>query len=232
MNGGADRCGHMLSVIIPTYNERGNVEALIPRLAALLPPGSEIIIVDDNSPDGTAAAVEALAAKCPVRVVKRQGKLGLTSAVVAGAAAAKGGSIAVMDADLSHPPEKVPELAAALADCDIAIGSRLIAGGGVERWPFHRRLISWGAESLARILLGVRVSDPMSGFFAVRKSVFVKTKFRTKGYKLLLNILADNPRIRVREIPYVFSDRHAGETKLGAAEIVNYLLDLFRIALR
>jgi dolichol-phosphate mannosyltransferase len=222
----------MLSVVIPTYNERGNLEPLITRLAGALGPGSEIVIVDDNSQDGTAAAAEALAEKFPVRLVKRQGKLGLASAVVSGVAAAKGDVIVVMDADLSHPPEKAPELAAALADCDLAIGSRLMAGGKVETWPLHRKMISWGAESLARIVLGVKVSDPLSGFFAVRKEFFLKTRFRAKGYKLLLNVLADNPGIRIREIPYVFSDRHAGETKLGAGEIINYLLDLFRIALR
>jgi len=220
----------MISVIIPTYNERGNIALLVSRLAAVLPRGSEMVVVDDNSPDGTAAAVEELAAGYPsLRLVERKGKLGLASAVVAGAAAAHGDRLVVMDADLSHPPEAVPLLASALDACDLAIGSRLLRGGGVSSWPFHRRVISRGAEFLARILLGVKVSDPMSGFFAVRQDVFAKTRFRARGYKLLLNILADNPRIRVKELPYVFSDRHAGETKLGPGEVLNYVLDLLRM---
>lgn len=220
----------MISVIIPTYNERGNVPPLVSRLAAVLPRGSEMIVVDDNSPDGTAAVVEELSARFPaLRLVKRAGKQGLTSAIVAGVSAAHGESIVVMDADLSHPPEAVPALASALRSCDLAIGSRLMEGGGVKTWPLHRRIISRGAESLARILLGVDVSDPMSGFFAVRRGIFIKTRFRTRGYKLLLNILADNPRMRVKEFPYTFSDRHSGSTKLGAAEMAAYVLDLLRL---
>ncbi len=220
----------MISVIIPTYNERGNVELLVPRLAALLPQGSEIVVVDDNSPDGTAAVVEAMSAKFPtVRLVRRERKAGLTSAVVAGVSAAKGDLIIVMDGDLSHPPGAVPLLASALKGCDLAVGSRLAEGGRVESWPLHRKLISRGAELLARVLLGVKLSDPMSGFFAIRKGVFMKTRFRARGYKILLNILADNPRIRVREIPYVFSDRHSGRTKLGAAEMATYVSDLIRL---
>ncbi len=220
----------MISVIIPTYNERGNIALLVSRLAAVLPPGSEMIVVDDSSPDGTAAVVEKLSVKFPaLRLVKRERKEGLTSAIVAGVSAARGERIVVMDADLSHPPEAVPLLASALRDNDVAVGSRLMEGGGVKTWPFYRRMISVGAESLARILLGVSVSDPMSGFFAVRRGVFMKTRFRTRGYKLLLNLLADNPRMRVKELPYTFSDRHAGETKLGAAEIATYVLDLLRL---
>jgi dolichol-phosphate mannosyltransferase len=99
----------------------------------------------------------------------------------------------------------------------------------MKTWPFHRRMISWGAESLARALLGVKVSDPMSGFFAVRRDVFLKTRLRARGYKILLNILADNPRMRIAELPYSFSDRHSGRTKLGAMEMATYVLDLLRL---
>ncbi len=220
----------MLSIIIPTYNERENLAPLVSRLEKALESEHEIIIVDDNSPDGTADAALALAKDVPsLRLVRREGKKGLTSAVLAGAAAAKGEIILVMDADLSHPPESVPALASALAGSDLAIGSRLMKGGGVESWPTHRRMISRGADSLARLVLGIRCSDPLSGFFAVRKSVLAGTRFRTKGYKLLLNILADNRSIRVAEVPYMFRDRHAGKTKLGAFEMLNFLFDLLRI---
>ncbi len=220
----------MLSIIIPTYNERENLAPLVSRLEKALESEHEIIIVDDNSPDGTADAALALAKGVPqLRLVRREGKKGLTSAVLAGAAAAKGEIILVMDADLSHPPESVPALASALAGSDLAIGSRLMKGGGVESWPMHRRMISRGADSLARLVLGIRCSDPLSGFFAVRKSVLAGTRFRTKGYKLLLNILADNRSIRVAEVPYMFRDRFAGKTKLGAFEMLNFLFDLIRI---
>ena len=220
----------MLSVIIPTYNEKENIPTLISRLEGCLPPDHEIIIVDDSSPDGTADAVSELAKKNKsVRLVLRKAKAGLTGAVVEGVRAAKGDTILVMDADLSHPPEAAPRLAEALRNADIAVGSRLIKGGRVESWPFHRRVISSGADALARLLLGVKCSDPLSGFFAMRRSAFQKTRLRTKGYKLLLNILADNRGSKIAEVPYTFRDRHAGKTKLGAGETINYVFDLLRI---
>ena len=167
-----------------------------------------------------------------LRLVSRERKSGLTSAVLSGAEAAKGEMLIVMDADLSHPPESVPMLAGALAGSDLAVGSRLMEGGGVENWPLHRRLISKGADSLARLILGVRCSDPLSGFFAIRKDILMRTRLRTKGYKLLLNILADNRSLRVAEVPYVFRDRYAGKTKLGTIELLTFVLDILRIRFR
>ncbi|MDD5171470.1 MAG: polyprenol monophosphomannose synthase [Candidatus ainarchaeum sp.] len=220
----------MLSIIIPTYNERDNIIPLLSRLEKSLNKEHEVIFVDDNSPDGTASCVEeAMKTYRCVRLLKRKKKQGLTAAIVAGAAAAKGGYLVIMDSDISHPPEKVPALVSALDNHDLVIGSRMLEGGGVASWPFHRKIISIGADFLARAMLGVSVSDPMSGFFAIRKEVFKKTKFRTRGYKILLNILADNPRIRISEVPYVFSDRHSGRTKLGAGEIFTYVLDIIRL---
>jgi dolichol-phosphate mannosyltransferase len=220
----------MLSIIIPTYNERENILLLVSRLEKAVHREHEIIIVDDNSPDGTATEVERLRGKYPsLRLVKRESKGGLTGAVVAGAKAARGDALLVMDADLSHPPENVPELVSSLEGADLVIGSRLMKGGGVEKWPFHRRMVSAGAGILARMLLGIRCSDPMSGFFAVRKDIFTRTRFRAKGYKLLLNILADNRKLKAKEVPYMFMDRRAGRTKLGAGEMLTYVLDLFRI---
>ena len=220
----------MLSIIIPTYNERGNILHLIALLEAVVEDAHEIIVVDDNSPDGTADAALKASKKFPaVRLLKREGKAGLSSAVMAGVSAAKGERILVMDADISHPPELVPKMAAALKDCDLVIGSRMLPGGGVKSWPIHRRLISFGAELLARLAVGVKVSDPLSSFFAMRRETFAATRVRTKGYKILLNILADNRAFRIIEIPYVFSDRKAGRTKLGAMEIFRYAADLARI---
>ncbi len=223
----------MLSVIIPTYNEKDNVRPLVDGLEkALSGLEHEIIIVDDNSPDGTAGVVAELAEGNPrLRLVRRAGKQGLAGAIVAGAKAARGDRLLVMDADLSHPPEKAPALASMLASADLAVGSRLMKGGGVETWPLHRKLISAGATLLAHLVIHGGCSDPMSGFFAVKKDIFMRTRFRVKGYKILLNILADNPRCHVAEIPYIFRDRHAGQTKLGAGEIVNYVADLLRLRL-
>jgi len=223
----------MLSAIIPTYNEAGNISLLL-RLLSEAFKGTgidyEIIVVDDNSQDGTALEIRKLTAKSPrIRLIERKGKLGLTSAIVTGAKAAKGDSLIIMDADLSHPPEAVVILAKKLETNDLVIASRLMKGGKVENWPTHRKIISKGADTLSRIFISTKVTDPMSGFFAIKKEFFEKTKFRTKGYKLLLNILADNKNIRIAEIPYTFKDRHSGKTKLGNLEIITYVGDLMRI---
>jgi dolichol-phosphate mannosyltransferase len=234
----------MLSVIIPTYNERGNIGLLLSRLFPLLPPGSEMIIVDDSSPDGTAQGVEVLSKKLKsIRLLSRPGKSGLTSAVCDGVAQSKGDWILVMDADLSHPPESVPSLIGKAGlgkviraeggqahdanhdGCDLVIGSR----ASVEHWPLRRKIISKGADMLSRMLLGVKVSDPLSGYFLLRKSIFVKTKFRTKGYKLLLNIIYDNPGIKISQASYAFRDRHAGKTKLGMMEMLRFVQDIIAI---
>ncbi|MBI5227682.1 polyprenol monophosphomannose synthase [Candidatus Micrarchaeota archaeon] len=225
----------MFSIIIPTYNEAGNVKPIISRLRKCLEEAKEdyeIIFVDDNSPDGTADAVDKISKSISnVRLVRRKKKDGLTGAIVAGVNASKGNIIVVMDGDLSHPPETVPLLLSKLKTCDLAVGSRLIEGGSVEHWPFHRKFLSKGADYIARIFLGMTLSDPLSGFFAIRKSIFQKTHFRTKGYKILLNILADNPEIKINEVAYIFRDRAWGETKLGSLEIINYVFDLLRLKL-
>jgi len=226
----------MLSVILPAYQERENLALLVPRIAETLGKrggrGYEIIIVDDDSGDGSRELVSAMASRNPaIRLLKRPGKLGLASAVMDGAAFARGSELLVMDADLSHPPEKITEVRAALSRADLVVGSRNLPGGGVSKWPLGRRLISLGATLLARLLLGTGVTDPMSGFFAVRKAVLMRTRLRVRGYKILLNVLADNPGIRVAEVPYVFRDRFAGKTKLGASEMASYVSDILRIRL-
>ncbi len=222
----------MLSIIVPTYNEKENIGLLIAQLEKSISQEHEIIVVDDNSPDGTADVVRSLSKEFPsLRLIKRRRKQGLTSAIVAGAKAAAGNDVVVMDADLSHPPERAAALASELKNHDLVIGSRNVEGGGVQNWPLHRKLVSKCAEMLAHILLGISSRDPLSGFFAIKRNVLLRTRFRTKGYKILLNILFDNPDLRIKEIPYLFRDRHAGKTKLGTAEIVNYVFDLLRIKL-
>lgn len=225
----------MISVIIPTYNERGNIRLLYGRIARSMEKQEddfEVIIVDDNSPDGTGREVKELGKKDKrIKLVERKGKLGLSSAVMAGVERSEGEKIIVMDADLSHPPEKLPEIAAALENCDVVVGSRNIAGGGVRKWPVHRRAISLGATILAKSVLGAKTSDPMSGFFGVKREIIRGMKIRSKGYKILMSILAGSSKLEIREVPYFFEDRRAGKTKLGNMEILAFTGDLVRVKL-
>lgn len=219
----------MLSMIIPTYNERENVKELIPLIHKSLKKDYEIIIVDDNSPDGTAKEAEKLTKKYPVRVLKRAGKLGLTTAIVDGFKLSKGSTIGVMDADLQHPPEALPKLLAKMKNNDIVIGSRNVKGGGSEGLNFFRKLVAWGAKTLAVIIAGVRVTDPMAGFFMVKRDIFKRTQFKAKGYKVLLNILIKNPKAKVTEVPILFRERVHGKSNYNSNETMQYLIDLFKM---
>jgi dolichol-phosphate mannosyltransferase len=216
-----------LSVIVPTYEERESLPLLVARLREVhrrLP--IEIVVVDDASPDGTGAVAERLAGEgtVPLAVVHRPRKAGLASAVLAGAAVARGEIVTVMDADLSHPPELLVDLAAAVrAGADVAIASRYVPGGGIANWPLRRRLVSRAATLLARAALGLRARDPLSGFFAVRSALLREGGYLGAGYKLLVEVLARHPEARVVEIPYRFTDRVRGRSKLTGGEIVDYL---------
>lgn len=182
----------------------------------------EVVVVDDASPDGTGALAEELArtSPLPITVVHRPGKQGLASAVIDGASVSRGEVVTVMDADLSHPPEVLPRLVQAIAaGADIAVASRYTRGGGIVGWSRWRRAVSFAATKLARGLLGLRVADPLSGFFAVRRQVLTHSSYLGLGYKLLVEILAKNPGSRVVEVPYQFADRRQGQSKLTAGEI-------------
>ena len=179
-------------MIIPTYNELGNLEELVRRTSSACSHTGmnfEIIIVDDNSPDGTGARAEEMGETFSVKVVHRAGKLGLSTAVMDGFKVARGSIFVVMDADLSHPPEKISEMVERIAKggADMVIGSRYVEGGHVENWPFHRRMISKTATLLARGL--TKVKDPMSGFFAIKKEVWEGVELIPIGYKIGLEIL-------------------------------------------
>jgi dolichol-phosphate mannosyltransferase len=192
----------------------------------------ELVIVDDASPDGTGTVADETASSSPVpmTVVHRPGKAGLASAVLAGAAAAHAAVVTVMDADLSHPPELLPALWQAIQQgADIAVASRYVPGGGIERWPLPRRVVSRVATLAARGGLGLRVRDPLSGFFAVRRDLLAGYPYRGLGYKLLVEILATHRRRPVTEIPYRFVDRERGQSKLGAGEIVTFLRLLWHL---
>jgi dolichol-phosphate mannosyltransferase len=219
----------MLAVIIPTFNEAGCIALLLRRLCAALATAgipSEAVVVDDNSPDGTAAIVEELSGELPVRVLRRPGKLGLASAVLHGMAATSADLIGVMDADLSHPPEHMPALVQALEDgrAQLAIGSRYVAGGGIQDWPFKRRVVSSVANLLVRPITPVR--DATSGFFVVRQSALDGAAINAIGFKIGLEVIARASYDACVEVPYVFTDRAHGSSKFGKAEVGAYLQQL------
>ncbi|HEV8339116.1 MAG TPA: polyprenol monophosphomannose synthase [bacterium] len=220
------------SLVLPTYNERETLPALIAAFGPLAAPlDLEVVVVDDASPDGTAEVASRLAADgdVPMRLVRRAGKGGLASAVLAGASSSSGRIIAVMDSDGSHPPATLAPLVAALDEgADVAIASRY-AGGRITGWPIWRRAASLAATAAARMLFRLRVRDPLSGFFAARREVFTRRTYWGIGFKILLEILARNPELSVKEIPYVFTDRAAGRSKLSLKEVTAYLQLLRRL---
>jgi dolichol-phosphate mannosyltransferase len=218
-----------ISLITPTYNERKNLAALVERIFdACAGLDLELIVVDDNSPDGTGQLADELAADYPISVIHRQER-GLSGAVVAGFGAAQGEVIGVIDADLSHPPEKIPELIAPLLDgqADLVVASRLIKGGGVERWPWPRKLLSRLATLLAWPLVPVR--DPMSGFFFLRREVLDGVPIVPRGYKIGLEILVKGRYTRVVELPYLFLGRFVGASKMDTKVHWDYLVQLVHL---
>jgi dolichol-phosphate mannosyltransferase len=219
----------MLSVIIPTYNERGAIPELLDRLTAAFDHGgldAEVVIVDDASPDGTADLIEDLADRYPVRVLRRPGKLGLASAVLDGLKMARGDLIAVMDADLSHPPEAlVPMVAAIERDgADLVVGSRYVPKGGMEDWPWSRQLVSKVANVLTCGLTSVH--DATSGFFIVRRTALEGVPLNPIGFKIGLEVIARARYQRCVEVPYVFTDRKQGFSKFTSREVFSFLKQL------
>jgi dolichol-phosphate mannosyltransferase len=230
----------MISVVVPTYNESGNIEALIERASASLSASGEpyeLIIVDDNSPDGTAEKVRSLQTDRPwLRLTVRTEERGLSTAVMAGWRVAKGDVLGCMDADLQHPPEVLAKLVSTLrtSGADIVVASRHVAGGGVSEWSFTRRFVSWTASLLATLavpgVLGA-VRDPMSGFFLLRRDVIQTAALRPRGYKILLEVLAKGDYSQVKEVPFVFEERVEGGSKIGSAVMWDYLVHLVRISI-
>jgi len=231
-----------LSVIVPTWNEAANLLVLLPRIAAALSTlgcPCEVLVVDDDSPDGSARVAAELAAEftatqhIPTRVLVRCGARGLASAVVDGARNARYPVVAVLDADLSHDPAALFEITAPVLDgrFDVVIGSRYVAAGSIGRWPRLRRLTSGLGTRLARALTAVR--DPLSGFFAARRDLVDASSLplAPRGYKILLEILArSRGRLRVGEVPIRFEDRRAGASKFGARQAGEFLLQLSALA--
>jgi dolichol-phosphate mannosyltransferase len=220
----------MLSVVVPTYNEAGSVTGLAERLhTALAGREWELVIVDDGSPDRTADVAAALAPRIPTNVVRRAGKAGLASAVVAGFQAARGDILVVMDADLSHPPETVPALIDAIErGADLAVGSRYVRGGGVMDWPLKRRVVSRIACLMGNALVPVR--DATSGFFALRRSVIEGVTLNPIGFKIGFEVIARGRYKTAVEVPYTFRDRELGASKFGRREIAQYVVQLGQVA--
>lgn len=222
------------SIIIPTLNEAENIHPLLQRIEQvmlgqdLLP---EVIFVDDGSYDGTCRNIESYRGAFPVRLIRRENERGLTGAVVAGSRSARNDLIVVMDADLSHPPEIIPELVAPLSEskCDVSIGSRYIKGGDTPGWPYYRKISSQTASFPARLLSGVR--DPLAGFFAVRKERILAVENGHTGFKILLDILADGiTPLVVREVPITFHERLAGHSKMNVQVLCSYFSQVIQLS--
>jgi dolichol-phosphate mannosyltransferase len=222
-----------LSIIIPTLNEAENIVALLRRIAAAMPrPDWEVVVVDDASPDGTAALVHAHAAEEPrVRCLERHGKRGLSSACLDGMAAARGRYLAVLDADLQHDESLLPEMLDRLrtGEVDVVVGSRYMDGGGVGSWNAARHGASRCATALAQWLLAPGLHDPMSGFFMMRAECMraVRPRLCGLGFKLLLDLIAASPQpLRLVEVPYRFGCRTGGRSKLGVRVALAFLYQL------
>ncbi len=221
------------SFVVPTYNEAGGIERLIVALDEVFRANGldgEIVVVDDNSPDGTGAIVDSLGDRYPVRCLHRPGKLGLSSGVIDGWKFARPDSEALgaIDADFSHDVAIVPQMVRALeSGYGLAVGSRYVAGGGIENWPAKRILTSRVAIALAKPLTGVQ--DITSGYFLVKRDALEGVVLDPIGFKIGLEVIAKAKYGKFLEIGYVFTDRIAGVSKLNQKEILNYLKQLGKI---
>jgi dolichol-phosphate mannosyltransferase len=228
-----------LTVIVPTYNESQNITKILDSLRQYLSSflETEIIVIDDNSPDGTGKIVEEYAKKDKstnkhsVKVIHRKTERGLSSAILTGIQSAKGESVVVMDGDFSHPPQTIPKMVEELhgSGYDIVVASRYIEGGSVSGWPFKRKLLSKGATKIAQHGLGIKIKDPMSGFFAFKRHVIKNINFDAIGYKILLEILVKAKGVKVKEIPYVFINRKSGASKLDVSVGLDYVRAVWRL---
>ncbi len=224
------------TIVIPTYNEAGGIEKLLRTLGEEFRANGldgEIVVVDDNSPDGTGAIVDRLSHELPVKCLHRPGKMGLSSGVIDGWKAARPESVALgaMDADFSHDVAALPKMVAALESgkYGLAVGSRYVPGGGIANWPKRRIVTSRIACWLARPLTGVK--DVTSGYLLVRREALDGITLDPIGFKIGLEVIVKGKYGKVLEVPYTFTDRIVGESKLNQNEIFNYLKQLRKLYL-
>ncbi|MEG4275053.1 MULTISPECIES: glycosyltransferase [unclassified Microcoleus] len=226
------------SLVIPTYNECRNIQSIVEKLSQLLdgniPGDYELIVVDDDSPDRTWEVALSLTPEYPqLRVMRREDERGLSTAVIRGWQAARGEVLGVIDADLQHPPETLLQLLAEIQrGADLAAASRHVGEGGVSDWSVVRRFLSRGAQTVGLVILpGVvgRVSDPMSGYFMVRRSCIAGKTMNPAGYKILIEVLGRGDIRWIGEVGYVFQERQEGESKVTGKQYIEYLRHLLRL---
>ena len=223
--------GPELTLVIPTLNERDNIGPLVDLLDAVLESVSwEVIFVDDDSPDGTAERIREIGRRDRrVRCLQRLGRRGLTTACIEGVLASSAPHIAVMDADMQHDEQLLPQMLAVLKSepVDLVVGSRYVAGGGIGGLDAARGHMSAFATRLSRIICKAEIADPMSGFFMLRRDVLegALRRLSGQGFKILLDVLVSSPRsLRVRELPYEFRERQRGESKLDTLVAWEYIM--------
>ena len=228
------------SLVIPTYNESANIVELIGKISSLLDsaiPGEyELIVVDDDSPDCTWKIAQSMMNEYPqLRVIRRTTERASSSAVIRGWQIGQGEILGLIDGDLQHPPSILLQmLPAAFEGNDLVVASRHVSGGGVSHWSFVRRFLSRGAQILGLMILpGVlsRVSDPMSGFFIVRRTAIANKILNPVGYKILLEVIARGDIKQVSEVGYVFQERLEGKSKVTWKQYIDYLRHLIRLRL-
>src|SRR5438874_4022972 len=219
-----------VSIVIPTLNEEENIDPLISQITACAVPFLEILFVDDHSTDNTRGKIHDLARTQPIRLIEQDGAdLGLAGAIMSGARAAQGEFLLVMDADLSHPPERIKDLLAPLfaGTADLVVGSRYVKGGSTQGWPTWRRMVSRAGAVLAYPLTGLH--DSMCGFFAIGRSRLLELAPHTSGFKIVFEtVVRAGGTLRVREIPIVFRERVRGKSKMSLGVAFGFFLRWLR----
>lgn len=237
MVGPAWASGTELSVVVPTFQESENIGlflgALCEALDALLSGRYEIMVMDDDSPDGTLeAAAEAAAGRAQIRLARRTEERGLATAVIRGWQLARGRVLSTINADFQHPPEIIAGMWELAKDADVVIASRYCRGGGVGDWVLSRRLYSRGAQLMGRLVLPkvfCRVTDPLSGCYMCRRAALAGVELKPIGYKSLIEVLARGRVESIAEFPYQMQLRRRGASKANSARSLDYILQLFRL---
>ena len=227
-----------LTILLPTYNESSSIEKMLDAIKTIIPTniGTEVLVVDDDSPDGTSSTVNSYIKKSKgdicFRVHTRKNKRGVASAIIDGIALAQGKFVLVMDRDFAHPPQMIQAMYEKLTnnEFEIIIGSRYVTGGKFDDWPIYRKFMSRLASILPKFLLGLNVNDPNSGFFVIRKDLIKNLSFEAIGEKALLEILVKTKGVKIKEIPYICKNRKEGDSKFNFLVINNYF-KLLRILL-